>query len=201
MDKVIRRGDLVRVIMPRFFVRCGYPLSFEQAVAEVTEQYGDRIIAFLRELDLTEDLRKTPQLFGGIKEVDPKDNRTFKKVARALAFDYVRAKGFGGRERRIYREYRPRYFNRLMRVDSVRFHATGEYYPPTGGYDPYSGEYDCDPGGLENQKQHKVLTVWPVMEYPYQKGHFQYMADRSESDIKIEAVNVRKEVQKNGSEF
>ena len=184
--KIIRVGDTVKIVNPQFFVRCGYPLSFEDACDIVRREYKEKIASFLDSFGFT----RTPIWFDPIYK-EPNNtlySQGFDKIVKALAFDYVKAKGFGGRERKIYTKESPDYKGKRMEVEGVRMVQTGVYSPGdrgrTYGYGYYN-EYDYDPPYLVDQKTHKILSLDPLDAVFFRVGN-------NIDDYSIVATNVEK---------
>lgn len=147
---VIRVGDKVMIVNPRFIVRVGYPLTFKDLIPE-----------FENHPKLDEAASLLGILFTNRKS----------KIARDFIVGcskaMVRVRGFGGKERQIfYQDGIPFHLHEheVTEVFGKRVVKTGIYYPPTGGYD-YFGEYDREPGGLSNERTHILLmTVFGEIE-------------------------------------
>lgn len=161
-------GDKVRVIEPQRVVRAGYPLTKNMAVEAAVKEYDERIYAFMREVC------DTPDQFT-VHDVDP---RLYNDLVDALASYWIRSKGFGGKERKIYTELDERLRNTSgWTVRSKRHVKTGTYC--NGGYSGgYDGEPDYDPPYLSNEQTHTLLTIEPPDW------------NLSLTAIEIEAVNV-----------
>jgi len=191
--KIIRVGDIVDVVVPNIFVRCGYPLSFDAALKEVKLLYGDSIRTFMNDID---DLRKHKSLLKdyNTRLVIDDDNKTYLKIARALTYDYLNIKGFGGFDRKIYTERRDHIAERRLLVENTRFVKTGTYVSAGtyGDHDKYtSSSY------LSNVKTHKILGVTDVTIQMPEDRTFEFLPYNDDSisnwwDYEIEANNVKK---------
>lgn len=156
---VIRVGDTVRVLRPRWVTRVGYPLVWTDLVDEV--RADPRTAEALKVLGLPDS------------ELD--DERQGSLV-RAVAMARVEQRGFGGNARSIH--YMPigaedddpltlistnkvpchGYVGRELIVTSKRVVKTGVRFPAWGsGSGP---DYHYEPGGLDNCKTHVLLTTW-----------------------------------------
>jgi len=163
--------DLVKVVKPDVVVRVGYPLTKEMALDAAEKEYGDKIRDFMCNVGAAE----ADDQFFNSPEYDP---RLYGDLLNAMASRYLRVKGYGGKERKIYTEV-----NEQLRatsgwtVISKRRVKTGTYC--SGGYSGgYDGEPDYDPPYLSNEQTHTLLTIEP----PDWK--------LSLTAIEIEAVNV-----------
>jgi hypothetical protein len=141
----IKRGDIVRVVNPQTFLRCGYPLDPRAVEDEVQGTQRARICKFLE-----------------ISEDDPmfkwERNYIIGLVVKALARKHLVANSFGGYERTIHTREMPEIKNRLYKVLDFRFRVTGTYCPPSESYDPeYGSEYE--PATLDGSKRHKILSL------------------------------------------
>lgn len=149
---IIRIEDEVKIIIPNFFIRCGYPLSFQEAEEIIKKEYRKEIIAFLNSFSFTR-----------INDFLPLDHaidnlKCFKKIVSSLAYDYINSKNFGGCERKIYTKEFSKYKNMIMVVDDIKFVKTGNYTMGSK-YHSYDNEYDYDPPELREQKTHKLIHV------------------------------------------
>jgi len=177
-DNIIRHGDLVKIIKPEIFVRCGYPLTLEKSEKIIREKYYDKVSEFTSGFKTKITLRNME---------DYCEDKLTKKIIKALAEEYIFMEGFGGNERKIYTE--PAFEmlgmsikGEVRRVVSIKFHKTGTYVPSCSGYsiDEY---YDYELAYLDNMKSHKILGL---AEVPIICGLYYG------EDFKIEACNVKK---------
>lgn len=158
---VIRKGDTVRVLRPRWVKRVGYPLIWTDLVDEVR---GDpRSAEALKVL--------------GLPDNDLNDER-ISDFVRAVARARVKQRGFGGNERSIHylrvvsKDEDPLalvasdcvpshgYVGRKLVVTGKRVVKTGTRFPAWSGRSGPDYEYDYEPGGLDNCKTHVLLTTW-----------------------------------------
>lgn len=148
---IYREGDRVRIINPRFVKRVGYPLVWTDLVEEFEDNPN------------FEQALKLLGIIGPEHKVINSDSRWVREFIRGCAMTAVRARGFGGNERKIF--YRDDdlglsfgAFGDTVSVISKRIVKTGAYYPPSGGTD-YYGECTYEPGGLDNCKTHILLST------------------------------------------
>ena len=144
--KIIRIGDTVKIIEPRFFVRCGYPLSVEEAALYIQEKHEIQVNSFLEDLGL-------------------RDFVNHGEIYRALGYAHCKSRGFGGNNREIYDMKLDELKNLKYEVMSTFFVKTGIYVPASGGYN-YDGGYDVDYAYLKNEKTHKILQIYCVGRGP-----------------------------------
>lgn len=188
----IKVGDKVTIINPEFFVRCGYPMTFEQACKEVEEKFCKEkdVMDFLCKIGLVEEKNKY------LVDKDYTLIRTKDKIIGALGYYYLgRVKRFGGSERKIYTIRKEDYVkintDNVWKVTKYKMVVTGTYYPPGGGYN-YYGEYDYEPGGLSNMEQHKILQLehgWPFIRPVDNFNEYQF------GEGWIEAKNVERRIE------
>jgi hypothetical protein len=162
-DNIIRVGDCVRIIEPHIFVRCGYPLSFEDAVKVVEEKYQKEVDSMLEKIGFREFYDMT--ILGETVKMKMKsDGRgtTEDKIIRALAYEYVSREGFGGKERKIYTDYKEELKGKEYTVTRKFVKKTGTYFPPSEEYHSYYdySEYEYEPGGLVNEQTHVMLDLY-----------------------------------------
>ena len=84
--------DLVKVVKPDVVIRVGYPLTKEDALKAVEKEYAQRVSDFI------------VSVTGQPVELTNTDPRLCADLFDALASYWIRLKGFGGKERKIYTE-------------------------------------------------------------------------------------------------
>jgi WD40 repeat protein len=186
-EKIIRAGDSVKIINPEIFIRCGYETHIEGKKQEIlsSELDKDKIKSFLNSFGIhTESTVKTkayPYSTDLLCEYDEcvgehKLEVAYDKIARELAYLRIAQDGFGDdeKERKIYTERKEEFLGHENIVSQIKFVKTGVRVAPGGSMNPYTEEYDYEPGGLQNEKTHKILTL---STYP---------------GVRIEAIHVEK---------
>lgn len=179
--EVIRKGDVVRVVIPTFVRRVGYPKEVRDYLTqEVMERAVDFCDGFRRRGWGGASVDRPTMLSG---EYNPSHlSKQARRVAMEAAYLLARADRFGGRERRLHLVEVPRHRDATFAVLSTRVAKTGLYFPPSGGVS-WEGESDWDSGGLMDEKTH-VLLVLDVLEDVLEFGR------EVESGLAIERENV-----------
>lgn len=149
---IIREGDTVRIVNPRWIKRVGYPLHWREIDAE------EKARAMLKAADMP--FRDIPRYF-----------------LQAVAKLEVERQGFGGNERSIHYCKFAEEGESLWAVisdDEVPHHGyVGREVVVTGKRVAYTGvrfpAYGCDedyePGGLDKRKAHVILkTIYGEIE-------------------------------------
>ena len=167
--EVIRTGDTVRVVNSKLVKRVGYPLTWKDLMDEVENDPRVR-----QAYNLLTDQPELPGEFLSLKG-PPAMPRYFLQACAKLE---VLNRGFGGNERSIHYYptwedsgddvlrstgvyHAPDYTGRQLRVTKKRLAKTGTRFAPSGGVSyGYDGPEDWyEPGGLENEKTHVLLTL------------------------------------------
>lgn len=144
----IKVGDLVRIVNPQIFVRCGYPLCVKDVMESIDQNIA---IDAIKRLTGIPDQRPF--------KITSKVERAIRDINKGLAYALMLSKGFGGSERKIYTREEPSHLNAIVKVESKRQVVTGTRYPGCGpGY--YGDE--AEGPSLENQQRHTLLKFWPV---------------------------------------
>jgi len=151
--KYARVGEKVRILVPKEFDRCGYPLT----MFDVAEKFRDEIRV---------KMETVRQALGMNAELDVWTNRSHfdMHLEKALCSLILNREGFGGKERSVYErdlndhDWEPKLTNREAVVLGRKRVQTGTRVPGSGGYS-YDGDYDYDPPYLENMKVHCVYTL------------------------------------------
>ena len=184
---IIRIGDTVKIINPEIISRIDYPMSFEDARKEVKELYHNEIIELLNKTVYKQTLKTSSKFKLLLADISVKGwsgDVTYEKIVSTLSWIHIRCKGFGGKEKKIYSEIRQELIGITAKVRNIMIRKTGIYFAPSGGYNSYDGEYESEPGGLDNEKTHKIL------ELDYWINEI--VAIGSNYYIQIEACNVEK---------
>lgn len=161
-DSIIRVRDRVQIINPKIVERVGYDNNLKSVANQIVEKHADRIAKFIKGIELDHPPDKSIDLFA-----DNVDKRAIAMVAAGIAYEIVGNRIRSGARRQIFysKEEPPVNFlpGSVVEVTQVKIVKTGTYYAPSsgGGYDPWSGEYDYDyePGGLNNEKTHKLIEM------------------------------------------
>ena len=160
---IIRVGDIVNIVNPRIFIRCGYNLTKDDLRPEIDEKYGKQIHAFIKSIPILK-------------------SRSYDSVRDVIVYDYMVHKRFGGNERKIFTEIKEISKDKKYRVVSIKFVKTGIYVP---GSTSWTGEYeDFFPPYLSYEQTHKILSIKIVERGFYSWNNYYF---------EIEANNVRKE--------
>jgi hypothetical protein len=176
---IIRVGDMVKIISPEFFIRCGYPLTIDMERENVRKNYQDKINKFIYELVQEEVSKSSPNKTVTHGFYDREFYRTENEIANALAYAFINAKKFGGYERKIYTEHHEDIRDKILRVSSIFFVKTGTYSP--GHWYSCLDEEDWEPACLVKEKTHKILSL-----------DCGYITSDSCNGTGIEAANVEK---------
>lgn len=153
---IYRPGDEVWIIKPVFFLRCGYPLTFNMLRHEYSYH------------------RKIPELLALVGLGDDLHGRERERLGAVLAQVAVRQRDFGGPERRIYTNTLPGYQDEIVKVKGKLTVRTGDYYKPrsrmttfkAGPLKRKKNQYRNNDltipnprGGLDNAKTHVILKT------------------------------------------
>ena len=149
-EDVIRIGDHIAIIDPKFVKRVGYAIHPSDFYDELKTD-----LEVLRALKIM-GLRPEKERVGLFKV----DNIVPDEIVRAIAFIKTRQLGFGGDERTIH------YSDQIIKdvADGI-FFVHGKKVVKTGkrfsghGYYHSDGEYDYEPGGLDDCKTHVLINI------------------------------------------
>jgi hypothetical protein len=163
-----KKGDLVRVVTPLVFVRCGYPLDPAAQRELFAKEFAERIYKFL-DID-AQDAPHSSREWASFA--------AFQKAASALTTQWLHTNGFGGNERKIYAEEASEIKGRVFKVAGWHFNKTGDYFAPCHTPASWDSPEEYELGGLDNVVTHRILHLESV-EGPYKA-------------VKIEACHVEK---------
>jgi hypothetical protein len=168
LTKWALKGEMVTIIVPKEFVRCGYPLSIKSIMQdqfEDIEKDCQRMFAALTKKPIPPDVPDPdPAEISWINLIVPDVPDMSSTVhgmlcAAAAAWRLEEAK-FGGKERRIFEQDNWMLeTGQIVEVIARKLVKTGTRYAPHfwgGGWD---GEPDYEPGGLDDEKTHCVYKI------------------------------------------
>lgn len=163
-------GESVRIVTPRQFIRCGYPLSIKDVMNRESleiEQDFERVFAALENkaaLKPSAPESTSDWLEGlaaaSIVGASSASATVHGMLCAAIAAYRLEKQNFGGDSRRIIEDGSgPFECGQVWKVTAKRFVKTGKRYASWGGQDSYTGEWDYEPGGLEGEQTHCVYSV------------------------------------------
>lgn len=156
---IIRIDNTVRLLVPRTFVRCDYPLGMDEARAmvlgpAVATTKWDRYFGPGPTYENVPKMEEFLRSVGITNWTEP----AFDNFVTKLAYLMRGAKRMGGRERTLHMKWDWPLGGEKFTVINTFMVRTGTYYSPSGGMDDDGGWYE--PGGLKNATSHKILNCW-----------------------------------------
>jgi hypothetical protein len=160
---IIRVGDRVKILRPLFIYRWGYDNNFSDVYDEVMKKYQPQIWEFLSSINGLEG-RKT-----GLVRLSEFPKRYISRMASAIAYNIVGSRISDGAVRKLFyitdEDKGPLHWlnydfpaGSIKEVREIKIVKTGRYFSPCSSQS-YEGEYDWEPGGLYEEKTHKLLRV------------------------------------------
>lgn len=143
--KIIRIGDKVKIVNPEMFVRCGYPMTKQDAREEVYSRFQPQVDQLIK---------STLYFCSELKSHFDYDGLAYHAVMEALAYGWLRRKNFGGNNREIYTAHDELAKDQIGIVTKIRFVKTGVYI---NGYQTGEGEFT--PSYLSDERTHKILHL------------------------------------------
>lgn len=179
-----RVDDLIKIVTPQVFIRCGYPLCKADALKALDESdVGEKVKELLKSVKMRSHVKlhlvSTPVM-----------TTDYRKILDVFATGWLFQRNFGGPERTIHTKERPELKGKVFQVVSQKFHKTGTYYPGNCSRG-YYGDDDAEPPGLADMKTHRILLLDQprvVSGYPY----IHHITDSNDWPIAIEACHVKK---------
>lgn len=176
-SNIIKVGDLVRILNPQIFVRCGYPLCIKDVAESLDNSIA--IDAIKRAISILPDKHL---------HISYRLERAVRDINRGLALAVMIHKGFGGSERKIYTREDLNFKDKIVKVESKRQVVTGVRYPGCGpGY--YGDE--AEGPSLENQQRHTLISFWPAYRDEYGNFSGGFVVD-TKDNLEIEQIHVEK---------
>jgi hypothetical protein len=167
--KYARIGEFVKIVTPKEFVRCGYPLSIKDVMNQQFEEIEKdcaRMFAALehKPLPLETVPPKEDELnFGfsalAVKEVSNMSATVHGMLCSAIAAYRLEKQNYGGNIRSIVEKDGPFAVGQQWVVTKKSLVKTGKRYPSCSYRSSYDGEWDYEPGGLEGEQTHCVYSV------------------------------------------
>lgn len=157
-------GEFVRIVTPKEFVRCGYPLTIklvmEQQFVEIENDCA-RMFAALEHRPIPLEAVPPPEdefdlgfSVLAVKESSNMSATVHGMLCAAIAAYRLERQNFGGSIRSITERDGVCYPGDTVTVIKKSLVKTGKRYPASS-----YREDDYEPGGLENEQTHCVYTV------------------------------------------
>jgi len=164
--------DKVKIIAPEFFVRCGYPLSLQDALEAVDKsEVGEKARALLKEVGL--------KSHWGVINSQP--TKWYDRMLKVLAVGWLEQRRYGGTERTIHTKRLEELEGKVFQVIGQKFYRTGTYVPATQFADEW------EPPTLVNQVSHRILLLGQLYSEPWTD-----ITSFSSWPLRIEACHVEK---------
>ena len=170
-DDIIRDDDLIRIVKPEMFVRCGYEHDYHNIKKRMlVERYSD-ISSALKSLGLELNDKNVNFLAGQMASGEMKSSRK------------------SGVSRSIYTIYQKEFETYIARVRNITRCKTGTYFGGSCSYDSWGGGYDYEPAELSVKGCHTILEF--TIDFNFQQSA---LCLRGQWDSKhfIEKSNVEK---------
>lgn len=159
MSKYANPGDKIRIIVPKLFLRCGYPLNPEKILTERESQVEALVAKAWQAMRYPERTQRSNDLKGLgflVEYCDEIPYRVKHHLTSAVVSMILNCEGFGGRERQVFeQEESPWFKDKVVTVVKKRIVKTGTYFSGNGE----------DPAYLSDEKVHCVYqfeTYEPV---------------------------------------
>jgi hypothetical protein len=141
-NQVIRKGDRIRVVDPKFLKRVGYPWDTQYVKDHVMTDAHDMAVK-----DLVKVL--------GLQYMD-RAGKVTEKITNVVAMEMLAQLHFGGNHRTIHTYDLEEAGNKEFVVDGTRRVKTGWYQSASGG----SAWDDYEPACLMDEKTHVILGLY-----------------------------------------
>lgn len=174
---VIHCGDIVKVVNPEFFIRCGYPLSIKDGIKMILE--NDSLER--------QSVLKISEVFGiNI------DSYRFQEILKTLSYFKIKKEKFGGKERKIYTRRIEDQKDKFFKVYKKKTVMTGNYVSGCG-YSTIDGD-EYDPPYLDKQKAHQILYIeqYDIVQNFTRSRYIDINFDDDLYPLAIEEINVEK---------
>jgi hypothetical protein len=162
-SKYAKVGQSVTVGVPRAFVRCGYPLTYEIIIRDQAEKVKSLVDPLAQLLFKSAYYTKPKSGLLSLRTVSLEDinPRAKRYLENAVCCVLLNQQGFGGKKRDIYEEDEDKHFpfDWEWKLEKKTFVKTGTYFPPSGGEDSFSGEIYYEEGGLNDMETHCVYHL------------------------------------------
>lgn len=149
MKNKIKTGSWVKVIIPKFVERVGYPNSIE---------HYSKIAETDAKLLLNSVFRKLfPCWNSSLDSGNWRTKKAQEEIYRSLGWAMAHADGWGGRKRTIHFIEKPEFLNAEGWAQNFKRCVTGTYSPGyrSGGY----GYEEWNPPYLYDQKHHRLVQL------------------------------------------
>lgn len=172
----IRVGDMVRILRPNFIYKWGYENNLQKYKEDIAIRHEHSIQVFITKM-LGEiegnNVVQDPRIYSLSSKKHPK-NAVY-RIASGIAYALVNRNMKDGNVRKLFYCSDPSYeeefkfpfslvYNheagQVAEVTEIKMVKTGRYYSPEYEYSDWEDwAYDVIPGGLHEEKTHKLLQL------------------------------------------
>ena len=181
---IIRKDDRVKIVNPEIVIRCGYPLSKKMVIDTiVTPEQKETARALLRAFGVPPPMPLLADPFDPLG-IALQDTTVYDKVMDIMAYEILKQRHFGGKERRLFTERKESLKDATGYVIEKKVVQSGTY--TAGGREYYGADYDYTPPYLSVDKVHVLCRVY----VNWQEGVCQLI--NADGGIWIEMKNLAK---------
>ena len=159
-------GSSVRIVTPKQFIRCGYPLSIKDVMNRDFEEIERQCVKLFCTLDNQPTPEPKPETLSNdwlslsvVSQTPAMSATVHGMLCAAIAAYRLEKEGFGGKTRKIVEVDGIFEKGQIWTVVTKNLVKTGTRYLGHVYRSSYDGESDYEPGGLEGEQTHCVYTV------------------------------------------
>lgn len=187
------RGDFIEIVEPKFFVRCGYPLTIKSVREMLFKNNPENVKVLERmlthfDIDYPIPAYELMGMVGGVGE----------DIQTAIAKEILVKMKWGGKNRDIYTKEIPELKGRSFLITDMKVCYTGVHVHGGGHSYSYYGECEYDPSYLGDAKAHRIFKLSPCTAYTNAEDACKLIESHEMDDLRIEDCYVKKVVSKWG---
>ena len=186
--RIFKVGDTVKVINPQEFIRCGYPLSYQEAEEYIENNHTDKIFNIFKAIRGADQSTDNYDVFADYDR--HQYTKAYRRVVEGLALEYLEYKNYGGKIRSVHSKYNNELEKVIAKVTAVKVCQSGKYVSACqgGSYGLYEGEYEYSPPYLTEVKMHRILHCSVIPTNNSSFIHLLYQSQFRIEDINVELV-------------
>jgi hypothetical protein len=154
----IKVGDIVRIVRPDFFIKCGYENNHQAAVEKIENTYWEQTFRFIYDWEKSLVKEKGVDFISWERYRSELANpKSLHKIISALAYDLVSKNREDGAKRVIFLERRKEDKGLIATVKAIKTCQTGIYISPKGHCTEEGWEVES--GYIKDPKYHRILIL------------------------------------------
>ena len=158
-EDIIRIGDIVKIVHPFKFIRCGYSLTLNTCMELILQDEKYMKIKLAIAMLINKNIQAPISTLLDFTYSLSLPNNLDYEIDRLLSKVYITEHNFGGPQRTLHTEHKEKLKGLEAEVLDIKYHKTGTYTPGYSCSYYYEEGPDYCPAYLSDELTHKILCL------------------------------------------